>query len=251
MKIIYSILLATLGSSPVMADVSVSIWWQGQPKEALTHPQSMFLSEALLSSAVSQYDNYWPVVHISTSARQKDVEYQQQALLKDLTLLAKYWQLHDEDELAHSALQLHQQLQLLHLTGRFELPVDPDISLVPAGVNPVLQGDYQLYLAPRRPQIYLAGLIGHPGERPVLPAAGLREYWKKLDLLSGSDDTGAYLIAPSGKPEWIPVAIWNERHVEAMPGATLFVGFAPSVLPEQYQDLNKRMLTLLANRMPK
>ncbi len=251
MKIIYSILLATLGPSPVMADVSVSIWWQGQPKEALTHPQSMFLSEALLNSAVSQYDNYWPVAHISTPARQKDIEYQQQALLKDLTLLATYWQQHDEDELAHSALQLHQQLQQLHLTGRFEFPVDPDISLVPSGVNPILQGDYQLYLAPRRPKIYLAGLIGHPGEGPVLPAAGLREYWKKLDLLSGSDDTGAYLIAPSGKPEWIPVAIWNERHVEAMPGATLFVGFAPSVLPEQYQDLNKRMLTLLANRMPK
>ncbi|MFQ2665486.1 capsule biosynthesis GfcC family protein, partial [Aeromonas caviae] len=88
-------------------------------------------------------------------------------------------------------------------------------------------------------------------EAPVLPAAGLREYWKKLDRLSGSDDTGAYLISPSGKSEWIPVAIWNERHVEAMPGATLFVGFAPSVLPEQYKDLNTRMLTLLANRMPK
>ncbi len=251
MKIIYSLLLATLGSAPVMADVSVSIWWQGQPKAALTHPQSMLLSDALLSSAVSQYNSYWPVAHISTPARQKDMEYQQQVVLKDLFLLTTYWQQHDEDELAHGALQLHQQLQQLQLTGRFEMPVDPDISLAPSGINPVLQGDYQLYLAPRRSQIYLAGLIGHPGEGPVLPAAGLREYWKKLDLLSGSDDTGAYLISPSGKSEWIPVAIWNERHVEAMPGATLFVGFTPSVLPEQYQDLNTRILTLLANRIPK
>ncbi len=251
MKIIYSLLLATLGSAPVMADVSVSIWWQGQLKAALTHPQSMLLSDALLSSAVSQYNSYWPVAHISTPARQKDMEYQQQVVLKDLSLLTTYWQQHDEDELAHGALQLHQQLQQLQLTGRFEMPVDPDISLAPSGINPVLQGDYQLYLAPRRSQIYLVGLIGHPGEGPVLPAAGLREYWKKLDLLSGSDDTGAYLISPSGKSEWIPVAIWNERHVEAMPGATLFVGFAPSVLPEQYQDLNTRILTLLANRIPK
>ena len=251
MKIIYSLLLATLGSAPVMADVSVSIWWQGQLKAALTHPQSMLLSDALLSSAVSQYNSYWPVAHISTPARQKDMEYQQQVVLKDLSLLTTYWQQHDEDELAHGALQLHQQLQQLQLTGRFEMPVDPDISLAPSGINPVLQGDYQLYLAPRRSQIYLVGLIGHPGEGPVLPAAGLREYWKKLDLLSGSDDTGAYLISPSGKSEWIPVAIWNERHVEAMPGATLFVGFKPSVLPEQYQDLNTRILTLLANRIPK
>lgn len=251
MKIIYSLLLATLGAAPVMADVSVSVWWQGQPTATMTHPQSMLLSDALLNSAVSQYDNYWPVAHISTPARQKDIEYQQQAVLKDLSLLATYWQQHDEAELAHAALQLNQQLQQLHLTGRFELPVDPDISLAPSGANPVLQGDYQLYLAPRRSQIYLAGLIGRPGEAPVLPAAGLREYWKKLDRLSGSDDTGAYLISPSGKSEWIPVAIWNERHVEAMPGATLFVGFAPSVLPEQYKDLNTRMLTLLANRMPK
>ena len=73
-------------------------------------------------------------------ARQKDIEYQQQAVLKDLTLLATYWQQHDEAELAHAALQLHQQLQQLQLTGRFEMPVDPDISLAPSGINPVLQG---------------------------------------------------------------------------------------------------------------
>lgn len=71
MKIIYSLLLATLGAAPVMADVSVSVWWQGQPTATMTHPQSMLLSDALLNSAVSQYDNYWPVAHISTPARQK------------------------------------------------------------------------------------------------------------------------------------------------------------------------------------
>ncbi|MGL6429254.1 capsule biosynthesis GfcC family protein [Aeromonas caviae] len=90
-----------------------------------------------------------------------------------------------------------------------------------------------------------------PWRGPGFACGRAERVLEKLDRLSGSDDTGAYLISPSGKSEWIPVAIWNERHVEAMPGATLFVGFAPSVLPEQYTDLNTRMLTLLANRMPK
>ena len=251
MKIINLLFIATLVTSHAWADSTISIWWKGQPIKDLHYAKQVTLSNVLLDPVILPYDPYWPVGQISTPARQQEVEYQRKALLVDLTALYKYWFNAGSESLASSVLQLQQQLVQLKLTGRFEVPVDPEINLALSGVNnPILQGNYQLYLAPRRPEILIAGVVKKSETVPVRPAAGLRDYWKRTDILEGGDPAGIYIVSPSGKYGWFPVAIWNERHIEAMPGAILFVGFSPDILPKQYQNLNQRILTLLANRMP-
>ena len=70
MKIIYSLLLATLGLPRYGRSVRVCLVARSTDSNN-DSSQSMLLSDALLNSAVSQYDNYWPVAHISTPARQK------------------------------------------------------------------------------------------------------------------------------------------------------------------------------------
>lgn len=252
MKIINIFLISILLTNPAWADATISIWWKGKPVKDLYYAKQITLSSALSDPAILSYDSYWPVGQISTPARQQELEHQRQVLLADLTVLSKMWSDMGEPSLASTTLQLLQQLQQLELTGRFDVSVDPDVNQARAGVDaPILKGHYQLYLAPRHPEVQIAGLVKQIGGAPLLPGAGLREYWKRKDILEGGDPAGVYLVSPSGKYDWFPVAIWNERHVEAMPGATLFVGFSPDVLPKQYQNLNERILTLFANRMPK
>ena len=103
-------------------------------------------------------------------------------MLKDLRLLATYWQQHDEVELAHAALQLNQQLQQLHFDRAFRIACGSDISLGTIGANPYYPG-LSAVSCPS-PFANLSGRLDwSPWRGPVLPAAGLKSTGKAGSLV--------------------------------------------------------------------
>ncbi|MGK2889464.1 MAG: capsule biosynthesis GfcC family protein [Candidatus Malihini olakiniferum] len=45
----------------------------------------------------------------------------------------------------------------------------------------------------------------------------------------------------------LPLALWNQQHIEAAAGETLFIVFNPSVLPDKFASLNDKIADFLAN----
>ena len=66
----------------------------------------------------------------------------------------------------------------------------------------------------------------------------------------GADRSYAWVIYPDGRTQKAPVAYWNKRHIEPMPGSLLFVGFADSLWTNKYEALNADILRSLSQRRP-
>lgn len=152
------------------------------------------------------------------------------------------------EELA-TAAALRQQ-QALKVTGRQKINLDPDIVRVAERGNPPLQGNYTLWVGPPPSTVTLFGLISHPGNQPFTPGRDVASYLSGQNLLSGADRSYAWVVYPDGRTQKAPVAYWNKRHVEPMPGSIIYVGLADSVWSETPDALNADILQTLTQRIP-
>ncbi|GHL17948.1 hypothetical protein ECZU24_07890 [Escherichia coli] len=75
-------------------------------------------------------------------------------------------------------------------------------------------------------------------------------YLSGQNLLSGADRSYAWVVYPDGRTQKAPVAYWNKRHVEPMPGSIIYVGLADSVWSETPDALNADILQTLTQRIP-
>ncbi|EOO2783027.1 capsule biosynthesis GfcC family protein [Escherichia coli] len=152
------------------------------------------------------------------------------------------------EELA-TAAALRQQ-QALKVTGRQKINLDPDIVRVAERANPPLQGNYTLWVGPPPSTVTLFGLISRPGNQPFTPGRDVASYLSGQSLLSGADRSYAWVVYPDGRTQKAPVAYWNKRHVEPMPGSIIYVGLADSVWSEMPDALNADILQTLTQRIP-
>ncbi|WP_429869519.1 capsule biosynthesis GfcC family protein [Escherichia coli] len=152
------------------------------------------------------------------------------------------------EELA-TAAALRQQ-QALKVTGRQKINLDPDIVRVAERGNPPLQGNYTLWVGPPPSTVTLFGLISRPGKQPFTPGRDVASYLSDQSLLSGADRSYAWVVYPDGRTQKAPVAYWNKRHVEPMPGSIIYVGLADSVWSETPDALNADILQTLTQRIP-
>ena len=51
----------------------------------------------------------------------------------------------------------------------------------------------------------------------------MASYLSGQNLLSGADRSYAWVVYPDGRTQKAPVAYWNKRHVEPMPGSIMYV----------------------------
>lgn len=152
------------------------------------------------------------------------------------------------EELA-TAAALRQQ-QALKVTGRQKINLDPDIVRVAERGNPPLQGNYTLWVGTPPSTVTLFGLISRPGKQSFTPGRDVASYLSDQSLLSGADRSYAWVVYPSGRTQKAPVAYWNKRHVEPMPGSIIYVGLADSVWSETPDALNADILQTLTQRIP-
>ncbi|HGD3528359.1 TPA: capsule biosynthesis GfcC family protein [Escherichia coli] len=145
---------------------------------------------------------------------------------------------------------LRQQIQALKVTGRQKINLDPDIVRVAERGNPPLQGNYTLWVGTPPSTVTLFGLISRPGKQSFTPGRDVASYLSDQSLLSGADRSYAWVVYPSGRTQKAPVAYWNKRHVEPMPGSIIYVGLADSVWSETPDALNADILQTLTQRIP-
>ena len=116
--------------------------------------------------------------------------------------------------------------------------------------NPPLQGNYTLWVGPPPSTVTLFGLISRPGKQSFTPGRDVASYLSDQSLLSGADRSYAWVVYPDGRTQKAPVAYWNKRHVEPMPGSIIYVGLADSVWSETPDALNADILQTLTQRIP-
>ncbi|ELE9015283.1 capsule biosynthesis GfcC family protein [Enterobacter cloacae] len=191
-------------------------------------------------------NSWWPGAVIGERQATVEAEQKHKALLARLTGLAEQ---EDGDDAA-AINSLRQQLLALKVTGRQKVNLDPDEVRVTEKGNPALEGDYTLWLPAQPTTITVMGLISSPGKKPFTPGRDVASYLDEQSLLSGADNSYAWVIYPDGNTQKAPVAYWNKRHIEPMPGSIIFVGFADHFWTKAYDGLNADILHSLIQRIP-
>ena len=167
-------------------------------------------------------------------------------------LLARLAALSAEESAADAAAinALRQQIQALKVTGRQKINLDPDVVRVSERGNPPLQGNYTLWVGSQPTDITLFGLLSRPGKQPFMPGRDVASYLDGQSQLSGADRSYAWVIYPDGRSQKVPIAYWNKRHVEPMPGSIIFVGLSDAVWSSTPDEINADILHTLTQRIP-
>lgn len=244
MKIIPAALLFSwLTSSTAFAVGTIEVFTAG-------HTQPVKLTDAQrLVDLVAQprlADSWWPGAVIAERQATQVAEQRHQVLLARLDALAA----DDSGDDAAAIRSLRRQLEAIKVTGRQLVPLDPDVVRMRPRANPPLEGEYSLWVGPQPTTITVVGLIDSPGKKPFTPGRDVADYLDDMNRLSGADRSYAWLVYPDGRTQKVPIAYWNKRHVEPMPGSTLFVGFGESVWTNKWEALNDDILHSLTHRIP-
>ncbi|WP_061706843.1 capsule biosynthesis GfcC family protein [Pseudenterobacter timonensis] len=190
--------------------------------------------------------SWWPGAIISEQGATNDAQQRHQALLARLAVLAAQ----EEGDEGAAINALRQQLAAQKIVGRLPVNLDPDKVRTTERGNPTLEGEYSLWIVPQPGTVSLFGLISSPGKKPFTPGRDVASYLDEQSLLSGADNSYAWVIYPDGRTQKVPVAYWNKRHVEPMPGSVIFVGFADHFWTQAYDGLNADILHSLTHRIP-
>ncbi|MGP3593617.1 capsule biosynthesis GfcC D2 domain-containing protein [Vagococcus sp. WN89Y] len=236
-------LLLSLVSPLAFAAGTVDVYASGEAK-----PKTLTNAERLLD-LVGQprlANSWWPGAVISEQQATVEQQARHQALLARLSALAA-----DESGRSAAAINaLRQQLQAVKVTGRQIVNLDPDYVRTHRLANRTLLGQYTLWVGAQPSTVSVIGLVSRPGNKPFTPGRDVVSYLDEMDLLSGAERSYAWVIYPTGKTQKVPVAYWNRRHVEPMPGSVIFVGFAPGLWSNKYDELNADILQSLTHRIP-
>ncbi|MCR3697675.1 capsule biosynthesis GfcC family protein [Citrobacter portucalensis] len=236
-------LLLSLSAASVFAAGSVKVF-----TSASEEPKTLTGTEHLLDlvGQLRLSNSWWPGAVISEERATTEAGRQQQALLARLaTLVAEE---SGDDAAAINALR--QQIQALKVTGRQMINLDPDVVRVSERGNPPLQGNYTLWVGAQPTHITLFGLLSHPGKQPFMPGRDVASYLDGQSRLSGADRSFAWVIYPEGRTQKVPVAYWNKRHVEPMPGSIIYVGLSDAVWSSTPDEINADILRTLTQRIP-
>ncbi len=243
MKIKALALLLTLSSTLAYAAGNVTVYpGNHQPPQNLTQLER--LADLVTQPSLSRA--WWPGAVISERQATAVAEQQHQKLLATLGRFAAQ---EDGDDAA-AINSLRQQLQAIKVTGRQFVDLDPDWVRLRPRSNVALLGDYSLWAGPQPSTITLVGLVSSPGVKPFVAGRSVDEYLAEVNTLSGADRSYAWVVYPDGKTEKAPVAYWNKRHVELLPGSILFVGFSERLFDSDFNALNQQILTSLTHRIP-
>ncbi|EGT3575166.1 hypothetical protein F6R83_19535 [Citrobacter amalonaticus] len=243
MKQTIAALIFSLSASSVFAAGTVKVFSAGS-----TEPKTLTGAEHLID-LVGQprlANSWWPGAVISEEKATAEALAQKQALTGRLAALSA-----DASSDNAAALNaLRQQIQALKVTGRQLVNLDPDIVRVSERGNPPLQGNYTLWVGGQPTEVMLFGLISRPGKQPFMPGRDVASYLEGQNRLSGADRSYAWVVYPDGRTQKVPVAYWNQRHVEPMPGSLIFVGLDDSFWSSEPEALNADILHTLMQRIP-
>lgn len=242
-KMLIAAALTSLITTAALAAGTVDVHLAGEAKP-LTLTDAERLADLVAQPRLAGF--WWPGAVISSAQTTAKAEREHQALLGQLAALAA----EESGSTAAAINALRNQLQAMPVTGRLLVPLDPDTVRTHDEDNPPLEGKYTLWLGHEPSTITLLGLVDKPGSRTFTPGRDVANYLDDVNRLAGADRSYAWVIYPNGRTQRAPVAYWNQRHIEPMPGSILFVGFADALWTNQYDALNAAILRSLSQRRP-
>ncbi len=213
----------------------------------LNYSQAVRLSQVVID-AHSQTP-FEPLTAILSHDKQSDVNELNDQIVSSLSLLSQYSSLFlSEKTFNKAAKQLIAQLSSLTFVERIFTSLDMDFLRINAQANPLLSGNYLLFIKPRPRHISFFGAIDSDKEvtLPLIEHATIDDYLDKLKLLTTADTSIVYVIQPDGSIQLTEYSIWQDTQVFLAPGATVFIPFAN--LPTKYASLNESIVQLLRNK---
>ncbi|CAM4329652.1 MULTISPECIES: capsule biosynthesis GfcC D2 domain-containing protein [Lelliottia] len=244
MKIIISAALFLTLVTPMAWSAGTVKVYTSESKEPKTLSNAEHLIDLVGQPRLA--NSWWPGAVISERQASVVAEQKHKALLARLTGLAGQ----ETGDTAAAINAVRQQLQAIDVTGRQLVNLDPDKVRVVENGNPTLEGEYSLWIAPQPTTVTVMGLVSNPGEKPFTPGRDLASYLDDQSLLAGAERSYAWVVYPDGRTQKAPVAYWNKRHIEPMPGSVIFVGFADHFWTKAYDGLNTDILHSLTHRIP-
>ncbi|GAB7214424.1 capsule biosynthesis GfcC family protein [Dickeya oryzae] len=248
---------AILLASGALGAATLTIHYSGEAPQVVERADGTRLEQFYSQQSLPTNVN-WQTALIANPAKTEQVQAQGQVIQDKLYALQNIWRNQDGDY-AVAAWYLAQALKSVSVAGRIRTDLDPDRVRLFINQNRPLVGQYSLYLAPYAATVSLFGLISLDidiGTPRVFKDVALTSGWsvdqyvQGYRWLPGADKNYGYLISGSGSWRKVPLAIWNRKHIEPAAGETLFIGFDPTILPDDMASLNDQIADYLANRIP-
>ncbi|MEX9253699.1 capsule biosynthesis GfcC family protein [Pseudenterobacter timonensis] len=215
---------------------------QPEKTEAVAHADT-------LSQLVTQPQlagSWWHGAVIATPCATLHAQQMQQQVLTALS----GWQSRAGNNQGAAVRAVAAQIRSLQIVGRQFVSLDPDVVRTADRGDRPLEGRYDLWLPAEPYTVTLMGAVATPEKLAWRPGASIRDYLQGQQRLAGADRNNVTVIDPDGSTVVAPVAYWNARHIEAEPGAVLWVGFAPRTVPDDFKGLNEQIVALLTRRIP-
>ncbi|WP_230492765.1 capsule biosynthesis GfcC family protein [Martelella alba] len=230
------------------ADSRVTVYFPGQSRPAVITGAS-HLEQVALNPVLAGH-TWWPGTIIAEKMATAVEQERQRQLLARLSTLSGELRRDNDLDLAASVDRVRGQLSAIKVTGRQFVSMDPDVIRLEPGADYALSGDYTVYALAKPSSVRLFGVLTGTGSEPYQVGKDVSDYLVGHERLSGADKSVAWLITPDGRARSVPVAYWNRRHNEALPGSVIYVGFSSWSLPGDYRDVNDQIVTLLTHRIP-
>ncbi|KKO49354.1 hypothetical protein VT06_07565 [Arsukibacterium sp. MJ3] len=207
------------------------------------------LDEVLAPIALQQ-NWYWPATKLYR-VNNSDIEQQRIALLQQIDEL----KLHVGPALQTELTALQLQLKSWQLATRIVITIDYDLARAQAPFNPRFEpGVYKLQLFARPSTVVFWGAVQKTLTLSHSGATAVAEYLPALQRSSFADSSTVFIIQPNGQIIETGIALWNRQHIEAMPGAQVFIPFATANFTAMWftadmDTLNKNLLALALHRV--
>jgi hypothetical protein len=236
------LLIGSLTLSIVTASVTVTV---KQQNYVFAHEPRLV---EVLAPIANQKNGYWP----ATTLYQADdiqLEKTRQLVINSLTTLTKRYQAEDP-EIVQSLEQLQTTITNWRLARRLPIIIDYDLARIMTAANPQLpEGNYILNFFPRKNTVQLFGAVNRTSHIPHQAHADVSQYITSQSLTYLADKDYATLIQADGREITVPIAYWNKKHQEVMPGSQLFVPFKQSLFHPEFASINRQIITLALNRV--
>lgn len=211
----------------------------------LSFSQPPRLSEAVLAVAQSQQrvldDVYWPAAGLyrkdsQNADRIADLQPVRHQITVNTGKTQQQWK------------RLYRTLTQLTVAERINRNIDPDFTRITPAANPLLNGTWHLQLPHRPTTIMVLGDVKQPGEYAFTERQSVRRYLEQ----AGAETIGisqALIIMPSGERSHVPIAYWNERHQDLLPGSIIYLPLPEKAIDGFAVDTNEHVLTYLQHRL--
>ncbi len=226
---------STVAFPSVAQDITQSITTESHPLTvtlvnqhvALNYPAATRLDVILRDSQKQLGDiPYYLGAKLVSTSQQAKVQSKYQHVITQLDKLA-----------TPQAKMVKQQLNQFQFVGRELLELDYDKIRLKEPKNPLLHGQYQLYLTGATNtllhKVWLLGLITEPKQIELLPNQDLDIYLEQINAFDEAETKRPFVIQPDGKIKQPNISYWKPERVYLASQAMVFIGFETQAVLNQ------------------